>query len=243
MPDIFPFSLGWTCRIPFIKLDERIGKYLEREKSSVIQRAVPSLKVIKRVPRVIEGGSLVKFAYDSPSNVKDIESSVRKYLEENPVKPALWGKRRIKASLVKGTPWIEDLFRFPSSRIKAEFLPAVPEGTAAELSQEELFSLFRPYGRLLNVSAQRPDEKILPRYAYIDFRAVRHAVMAKNCLHGTTVPTAEGGGINGTILRLGYEPVIKARWMRGWLANLPRAVIPLIAVLVASIITVVVLDP
>lgn len=242
MPDIFPFKLGWTCRVPFIKLDERIAKYLEREESSVIQRAVPSINVIKRVPRVIEGGSLVKFAYDPGLNVKDIEFSVRKYLEENPVKPAFWGKRRIKASLVKGTPWIEDLFRFPSSRVKVEFLPTAP-GRTAELSQEELFSLFRPYGRLLNVSAQRPDEETLPRYAYLDFRAVRHAVMAKNCLHGITVQAAEGGGMNGTVLRLGYEPVVKARWMRGWLATLPRAVIPLIVVLVASIITVVVLDP
>lgn len=245
-PDIFPFSLGWTCRLPFIKADEKIAKYLERANSSIISRALPEnlpIKVLKRVPRVMEGGSFVKFSHDPGVNVKKIEASLKTFLEENPVKQVFQLKRRVKASLVEGTPWIEDLFRFPSSRIKVEFLPTAAGGEAAVLSQEELFSLFRPFGRLMNVSSQPPDVKVLPSYAYLNFRAVRHAVMAKNCLHGITVPQARGGGMNGTVLRLGYEQIIKTRWIRGWLASHPRTIIPLIVFLVATMITVVVLDP
>ncbi|MCJ1461448.1 mitochondrial escape protein 2 [Pseudocyphellaria aurata] len=176
-------------------------------------------------------------------NVQNIEVSLKRSLEEKPVKQVFRLKRRVKASLVQGTPWVEDLFRFPSSRIKVEFLSTVQGGEAAELSQEELFSLFRPYGRLVNVTSQPTDSKILPRYAYINFRAVRHAVMAKNCMHGVTVPQAGGGGVNGTVLRLGYEQIIKTRWMRDWLASHPRTVIPLIIFLVATTVSVLVLDP
>lgn len=245
-PDIFPFTLSWTCRLPFIKADEKIAKYLERADSSIIKRALPEtlpITILKRVPRVLEGGSFVKFAHDPSLSVKNIEASIKKSLDEKPVKQLFRLKRRVKASLVQGTPWIEDLFRFPSSRIKVEFLSTVLGGEAAELSQEELFSLFRPYGRLVNVNSQPTDSKILPRYAYLNFRAVRHAVMAKNCLHGVTVPQAGGGGINGTVLRLGYEHIVKTRWMRGWLASHPRTVIPFIIFLVATTVSVLVLDP
>lgn len=245
-PDIFPFALSWTCHLPFIKADEKIAKYLERAEGSIINRALPEtlpIKILKRVPRVMEGGSFVKFAHDPGTSVKNIEASLKKSLEENPVRQVFRLNRRVKASLVEGTPWIEDLFRFPSSRIKVEFLPTAAEGETADLSQEELFSLFRPFGRLLNLTSQPPDSKILPRYAYLTFRAVRHAVMAKNCLHGITVPRAGGSGMDGTILRLGYEQIIKTRWMRGWLASHPRTIIPLIVFLLATIITVVVLDP
>lgn len=196
-----------------------------------------------RVPRVMEGGSFVKFAYDPSINVKNIEASLKRFLEESHVKQVFRLKRRVKASLVEGTPWIEDLFRFPSSRIRVEFLPTAAGGEASELSQEELFSLFRPFGRLANVTSQPPESKIFPRYAYLNFRAVRHAVMAKNCLHGITVPQAGGGGINGTVLRLGYQQVVKTRWMRDWLTSHPRTIIPLIVLLVATIVTGVVLDP
>lgn len=191
----------------------------------------------------MEGGSFVKFAHDPGMNVKKIEASLKRFLEENPVRQVFRLDRRVKASLVEGKPWIEDLFRFPSSKIKVEFLPTAGGGEAAELSQEQLFSLFRPFGRLVNVTSQPPDLKILPRYAYLNFRAVRHAVMAKNCLHGITIPQAGGGGTNGTILRLGYEQIIKTRWMRGWLASHPRTIVPLVVFLVATIFTVVVLDP
>lgn len=68
------------------------------------------------------------------------------------------------------------------------------------------------------------------------------AIMARNCMHGYIVGEAEGGGKKGTLLRLKYERKIKAHWIRDWLVNHPRIVIPIVAALVAGI-TVAIFDP
>jgi hypothetical protein len=96
----------------------------------------------------------------------------------------------------------EDLYRLPSTRVRVEFLATSPGGNAAELSQEQLYSFFRPYGKLMDIIPQSPDSKVLPRFSYVDFTAMRKAIMAKNCLHGFVVSEAEGGGKSGTLLRL-----------------------------------------
>ncbi len=142
-----------------------------------------------------------------------------KYLSENPIKPWFNPFRRIRASLVVGKPWLEDLYRFPSYRIKVEFIPTIPGGEAAELSQEMLYSLFRRYGKLAEISSQPSDSKILPKYASLDFARVRHAIMAKNCMHGFRVLEAEGGGKTGTELRLSFERKQKTHWIWDWIAN------------------------
>ena len=66
--------------------------------------------------------------------------------------------------------------------------------------------------------------------------------MAKNCMHGFVVPEAEGGGRDGTVLKLLYEPRIKAHVLRDWFVNHPRIVIPIVAALLATV-TVAVFDP
>ena len=108
------------------------------------------------------------------------------YLKENPIKPWFNPFRRIQTNLVVGKPWLEDLYRFPSRRIKVEFCPTSPEKQAAELSQETLYSLFRRYGKIGEITSQSSESKVLPKFAYVDFARVRHAVMAKNCMHGFT---------------------------------------------------------
>lgn len=111
-----------------------------------------------------------------------------------------------------------------------------------ELSQEQLYSFFRQYGKLGDIITQPPDSKILPKFAYLDFSNMPKAIMAKNCMHGYLVSEAEGGGKKGTLLRLTYEQKIKGHWIRDWLVNHPRIVIPIVAALVAGL-TVVVFDP
>lgn len=123
---------------------------------------------------------------------------VSRYLKENPIKPWFSPFRRIRSNLVVGKPWLEDLYRFPSCRIKVEFVPISPGGPAAELSQETLYSLFRKYGKLAEISSQPSDSKVLPKFAYLDFARMRHAIMARNCMHGIKVLEAEGGGAAGT---------------------------------------------
>lgn len=141
-----------------------------------------------------------------------------------------------------GKPWLEDLARFPSGRIKVEFVSVTPGAEAVELSQETLYSLFRRYGKLAQISSQPSDSKVLPKYAYIDFARMRNAVVARNCMHGFKLSEEAGGGKAGTALRLTYEPKMKAHWIRDWIVNHPRIVIPAVAALVATI-TVAVFDP
>lgn len=104
------------------------------------------------------------------------------------------------------------LSRFPSCRIKVEFIPTSPGGQAAELSQEALYSLFRKYGKLAEITSQASDSKVLPKFAYLDFARMRHAIMARNCMHGIKILEAEGGGLAGTELRLSYEQKLKTHW-------------------------------
>lgn len=132
--------------------------------------------------------------------------------------------------------------RYPKSRLKIEFIPKDPGGEVAELSQENLFALFRKYGKIADIISQPSDSKVLPKYAYLDYAFTRDAIMARNCLHGIMVPEDVGGGKTGTKLRLSYEDKARAHHMWDWLSNHPRIVIPIIAALLAGI-TVIVFDP
>ena len=206
-------------------------------------KKAPPFKIDEVLPRLKEGGAFVKFTKTTDEfPLTDIESRVKAHLEENPIRPIWWPFQRVHANLVKGRPWVEDLYRMPSTKLKVEFLPAHPGVEAAEISQEQLYSVFRPYGKLSEIASQPPDSKVLPKFAYIYFTATRRAIMAKNCLHGLVVPETMGGGQGGTLLRLAYEQKSKDHWIKDWLFNHPRIVIPAIAAIVAGV-TVVVFDP
>lgn len=194
------------------------------------------------IPRVKEGGAFVKFSYEDAVSPTELEGSLKEHLKEKPIRPWFNPFRRVRAFLVQGRPWIEDLNRLPSTKLKVEFLPTSPESSAAEPTQETLYSLFRKYGKLAEIGAQPLDSKVLPKYAYLYFIRARFATMAKNCMHGFVLVEEAGGGKTGTVLKLSYEPKVKAHWIRDWLANHPRIVIPAIAALVAAI-SVAVFDP
>jgi len=212
---------------------------------TLVKRAIPSevpLKVTEILPRLKDGGAFVKFSHADGITPKEIEGLIRGYLKEHRIKPWFNPFRRIRTNLVLGKPWLEDLYRFPSSRLKVEFVPTSPGGEAAELSQETLYSLFRRYGKIADIMSQPSDSKILPKYAYMDFARMRHSIMARNCMHGFRVLESAGGGKAGTELRLSYEQKIKAHWIRDWLVGHPRIVIPAVAALVATV-TVAIFDP
>lgn len=252
-PDLFPLKLNWTLRLPW-KSEQSLPELLARfntstlgtfEPVALVKRAIPDsvpMKVTEILPRLKDGGAFVKFSHPEGITAKEIEGLVRQYLREKPVKPWFNPFRRIRANLVVGKPWLEDLYRFPSSRMKVEFVPTNPGGEAAELSQETLYSLFRKYGKLAEITPQPSDSKILPKYAYLDFARLRHAIMARNCMHGLQVLEAGGGGAAGTRLRLSFEQKRKAHWIWDWLMSHPRIVVPAVAALVATV-TVAIFDP
>ena len=59
--------------------------------------------------------------------------------------------------------------------------------------------------------------------------------MARNCMHGLKVLEESGGGKAGTELRLSFEAKMKSHWIRDWIVNHPRVVIPAVAAAVALI--------
>lgn len=241
-------------RVPFVNIDRSIPRLLRRVNSpnlaaadptTVINRALPEslpMKVTNILPRVKEGGAFVKFSYDGTVSKGELETTLRKYLKDQPIKPWFNPIRRVRAFLVQGQPWIEDLYRAPSSRLKVEFLGPSPDASAVELTQEALFSLFRRYGKIADIVAQPSDSKIMPKYATVDYTRIRNAVMAKNCMHGFKIPPEAGGGQSGTLLKISFQQKAKSHWIRDWLFSHPRIVIPAVAALVAAI-TVAIFDP
>lgn len=212
---------------------------------NLVKRAIPEtvpIKVTEIIPRLKDGGAFVKFSHPSEISAAEIEETLTEMLRKRPVAPWFNPFRGIKAGLVKGVPWLEDLYRYPKTRVKIEFTPPTPGNEAVELSQETLYSLFRKYGKIGDIISQPPDSKVLPKYAYVDFVLVRDAIMARNCLHGYTVDEPLGGGKNGTKLVLSYEQRVKPHHIWNWITNHPRIVIPLVAAFIAAF-TVIVFDP
>ena len=240
--------------VPFMDVERFFPKEMKHftrpdraaaDPSDIATRALPNklnIEVTEVLPRVAEGGAFLKFSYAPGEEAKAIEKRAKDFLKENPIKPWFNPFQRVKTSLVLGRPWVEDLHRLPNTRLKVEFVPTRPGQSAEELSQETLYSLFRKYGKLADIKSQPTDSKDLPKFAYITFSKVRHAIMAKNCMHGFVVPASEGGGNQGTVLKLVYEQKRKAHYMWDWLVGHPRFFIPAMLAFVGTL-TVAVFDP
>jgi hypothetical protein len=252
--DVFPLKIQKLFG-PSLTTSDKSPSFLGRivnpivtgtDPKTVIERASAktniSIKATDTLLRLNEGGAFVKFTHDGTAPTSEVEKILKQYLKEQPVKPWWSPWRRMHVGQVKGRPWVEDLFRLPSPRLRIEFVAPEPGAEAVELSQEQLYSFFRQYGKLQDIVIQPADSKVLPKFAYLDYSKLSNAIMAKNCLHGYVVQDSEGGGKTGTLLRLKYEQKIKAHWIRDWLVNHPRIVIPIIAALVAGI-TVAIFDP
>ncbi|KAF2146082.1 uncharacterized protein K452DRAFT_242601 [Aplosporella prunicola CBS 121167] len=252
--NVFPLKLQWLLRLPF-QAEKRIPELMKRLKRPTIAAADPvhilhrcpivnkaQISIEEVLPRLKEGGAFVKIRHDPAIDSSSIETEIRNHLKTVRIKPWWNPFQRMRARLVRGRPWVEDLYRLPSSRLKVEFLPAAPGTEPAELSPEQLYSFFRPYGKLKDIAAQPQDSKIVPRYANLDFTMVQKAIMAKNCLHGIKVSEAQGGGVAGTMLRLTYEPKVKARYFRDWIFGHPRILIPVLIAIIGAF-TVAVFDP
>lgn len=248
--------MKWLREIPFTTpttgsvstdLKKRIDRpdFAAAEPLSVVQRALPPElrgEITEVIPRYDEGGAFVKFTHGPGVDATELACQLRDYLMKNPVRPWFNPFYATRIALVRGRPWIEDLYRIPSRKLKVEFLPTFPEAAAAELTQETLYSLARRYGKLTDIVAQSSDSKVVPRYAFIEFNRLRSAITAKNCLHGFKVSEDEGGGKSGTLLKVTYEQKAKGNWLRDWLFNHPRIVIPILAALLATL-TVIIFDP
>ncbi|WVR05410.1 hypothetical protein IAU60_002425 [Kwoniella sp. DSM 27419] len=142
--------------------------------------------------------------------------------------------------VVKGRQWTEDMNRFPSPRLRVEF-------DGPDVSQEMLYTLFRPYGRVADIQPPTPVPAGSLRFATVSFSRVSPAATAINCLHGFSTPTntadftlkSSGEASSSTIpksrLRLYYERPLKAHAIRDWISGHPRLALPVIAFLIGTL--------
>ncbi|CAI4211853.1 unnamed protein product [Parascedosporium putredinis] len=169
--NLFPLKLSYILRGPwrnetqFIRSFETTTMGLN-DPVHTIKRAVEDLplKITEIVPRVKDGGAFVKFAYNEAVPLSEIETKLSKALEEKALKPWFNPFARVAAGIVRGIPWLEDLNRFPKTRLRVE-----------------------QYGRIAEITSQPTDSKVVPRFAYVDFMLVRDSIMARNCMHGFVI--------------------------------------------------------
>lgn len=139
--------------------------------------------------------------------------------------------------LVRGRQWTEDMNRFPSSRLRVEF-------DGPDVSQEMLYTLFRPYGRIYDIQPPAPVAAGALRFAMVTFPRISTAVNASNCLHGFSTPTKtvdydqmrlnDAANVALSRLRIYFERPLKAHYFRDWVSNHPRIALPLLAFLVGA---------
>lgn len=87
-------------------------------------------------PRPKDGGAFLRFGYDKDQiSLDEIQKETQKWLKEHVERPWFNPFKRMDAWIVRGRPWVEDLHRFPSRKLRVEF-----EGP--DLSQETLYSVY-----------------------------------------------------------------------------------------------------
>ncbi|KAK6528723.1 mitochondrial escape protein 2 [Orbilia ellipsospora] len=228
--NVYPVVSAWLdvrfilMRLDHMSVAEKLLRY-------TLPRDFPA-KVKQIIPRIKDGGAFVKFELPPDTTPQQVEKRMQDLLANRNTRPWFNPFNRLKCFLVQGQPWFEDLNRFPVNRLKVEF-----EG--ADVSAEQLYSTFRPFGRLVDITPLPKDSKELPRYAYLQFWKLRSATAARNCLHDIKIKNSEGVV---TQLRILYAPAVKAHIIRKWINDHPRIVLPIVAAILAAI-AVSVFDP
>ncbi|KAI9137645.1 RNA12 protein-domain-containing protein [Paraphysoderma sedebokerense] len=182
-------------------------------------------EVVDVIPRWKEGGALVTLKTSGKAE-KVVLESVRNHLLKRGRE--VFNLSQGKAWIVQGRPFIEDILALrPSRYVKVEF-------QGPDVTFEKLYTLFRPYGPIVEIKPPSPSSKDLPRSALIQFTKLRSATTARNCLYGFA--------IDSTVLRIGYEPVLKTRFLFDWLTAHPRFTLPFVAGLLLTL-TYTIFDP
>lgn len=135
--------------------------------------------------------------------------------------------RSIEALLVRGSPWVDDLWaKAPSRRLKIEF------SDGPDVSIEDLYKAFRPFGLILDIRAPPSQPTDAPHFILVDFVTKRDAANARACLHGQEF-TQENK--KSTRIGIMYENMAPGATSWAWLTSHPRIAIPLLLVLIAGL--------
>ncbi|GAA5890442.1 hypothetical protein JCM6882_002922 [Rhodosporidiobolus microsporus] len=248
---IFPIRVGiWDVRYLLSRLQQQ--DLLARIRDLVPKDAEYDVRVECVEPRAKDGGAFVQVSFNVPEKVKqalenaaeegeldeagqqkkakEIEAKIAKIIEKEAIdalfrsgfRPWFALHRPSKTFLVKGRPWMEDMNRFPSREIQVQF-----EGP--DLPQEELYEVFRPYGKIHDIVPGSKSARII-------FSSTRSATSARNCLHAAKVsPSSAGENGPTTILRILYAERHHSNYVKDWITSHPRITIPALVALIGTV--------
>ncbi|KAF9106445.1 mitochondrial escape protein 2 [Mortierella sp. GBA35] len=229
----YPLKMGWwDIRYSLLRPG---WKSLERKaKHDLVppENGMPfHFKIGGIEPRLKDGGMFVHFSYVHPTSyttkeaLKEIESRCEQHLMSHG--HYMWFNfQKVRAFLVKGQPFLEDMAsRYPNKKVRIEY--------AGDLGIEGLYTLFRKYGKIVDI-VQVPPVKDMPKQAIVQYSFMRASTSAKNCLHGAEV--------NGIQISVTYERTLKGNVIWTWLSNHPRLSVPLGGFAVAGV-SFIVFDP
>ncbi|KAG2149305.1 RNA12 protein-domain-containing protein [Suillus clintonianus] len=230
---VFPIRLGiWDLRHYIGILREE--SLLERLRERLETVKTHEFHVHELQPYLKDGGVFVRFTYtarDHQNALEMLQTDLQLEATKHGGLPSWSGLNYCNIWLVKGEPFLEDMYRYPSGIVHVSFQgPDVPE--------EALYSLFRPCGRIHNITAPTPVPAGTLRSSDIMFHRVRSATIARNTVHGYTF--SDGGGT--TRLRTVYQHPIQAHAIRDWLTSHPRIVLPILFFLLGTL-TYTIFDP
>ncbi|KAI9249027.1 RNA12 protein-domain-containing protein [Sporodiniella umbellata] len=224
---------SWDIRQLVFRNSEAFLK--ARVKQAIPSKDLPHHFEVKDIlARTKDGGAIVKFSYSSTEETKavvakELVDRIQGYIQKSSL-VAPFNFQQLRTFLVKGQPFLEDLLaRYPTQRLRIEF-----QGDPVHI--ERLYEQLRPYGKIFDISLHpNPNVGKDPsRYAIVQFKRIRSATSARNCLHGYTV--------DGTRLNVLYERQMRTNVFKEWLMSHPRITIPIAAAMFAGV-TYAVFDP
>ncbi|EPQ25968.1 uncharacterized protein PFL1_06423 [Pseudozyma flocculosa PF-1] len=224
----FPIRLGfWDVRYMLARLEKR--STLDRIKASLppSDQVGHGFKVIGAEQRQKDGGAFLTFSYrddasdDATSTVDDIEKNLQKGVKKV-FNPSMLFIGKPGVHVVRGKPFREDMNIFPATRLHVKL-----EG--GDASEEQLWELLRPYGRILSINKEKPSE------ALVTFSRMRGATAARNCAHGFVLS-------NGARMILTFRSHMRGKQFWEWISNHPKIVFPVAAFLLGGL-TYVIFDP
>ena len=210
------FSLPWSTAYDNEKLKQKVW-----DLSSPL---ATTAKITEFVPLRRDCGAFVKFKYPPEVPATKFIEEIRENVEKNEQERVnsniltrlyhqIW-RNVPKVYSVKGTPWIEDLRRFPSPKLSVKF-----EGDP--LTEEELYVLFRRYGLINEIEPGATE-------AFIYFHSTRAAISAKHCITGMVL---NGGK---TTLHIQFVAIKRSNFLVLLISNHTKIAIPVLIALLAT---------
>ncbi|KAJ3822055.1 RNA12 protein-domain-containing protein [Lentinula raphanica] len=232
---IFPILLGkFDFRRYFVEPRKNILLTNLKERFNNVN--THDLRILSVDPHFKDGGAFIHFKYktreEEEQALKNIEESLKKEARNHGGITTWMGSRTPNVWLVKGSPWTEDIIgRSASGILKVSFEgPDIPE--------EALYRIFRPYGRIEDITLPTPVPAGTQRFSMIHYNRIHSATVARNVVYGLEVPTSGGR----TRLRISYTSPIEAHVIRDWITNHPRIFLPVLFFLIGTL-TYTIFDP